>query len=510
MGLFRKTRRLLRPLPDPVASSEGGRLNAAPPSVLPAPVRQKNDASLHRSPPPPRPSRKVAFILPRGSPSSDNGTSFIALKWGGLCIPSIARPREMVILKYTEQTMSALLASIITVVLVLGLAGFDAAAEQEPAEDPAELSPFEPPLVREGDFAVKLAEVLELGEIGDEQEAGRLLAEIGLSPRNGWISDYPVTPVVLAEVRQAVADSAEAGKLSMTPAEALEEFDRLASELGLSVDEDAGPPADSLPPEEAPYAGAPGTGGYPADDLPVMTYYPPPSYYYDYYDWVPYPFYFSRSYFPGFFILHDFHRVHKFNHHFHRKHKHQHFAFHDRFKRKFISNHDWKREIGRTHLRGSHGAERAASIDLERGRRVGFENPAQQDRRLAAPSMTDRGGRTSSFSGDRRRAFPESLRSPGRFENRVPDRRFSIERREFGPSRLRGGQGAAIRSSPHFRRERSDSFRPSGTFPRGSESSPRSFGSGGRDGRRGDAFRPFQTQGRSFSGPGGTSGRGRR
>ena len=41
---------------------------------------------------------------------------------------------------------------------------------------------------------------------------------------------------------------------------------------------------------------------------PVVTYYPPPSPYDYLYAWVPYPFWCSGFYFPGFFILHDFHR----------------------------------------------------------------------------------------------------------------------------------------------------------------------------------------------------------
>ena len=42
---------------------------------------------------------------------------------------------------------------------------------------------------------------------------------------------------------------------------------------------------------------------------PVVTYYAPPPPYYYLYSWVPYPFWWGpRCFFPGFFILHDFHR----------------------------------------------------------------------------------------------------------------------------------------------------------------------------------------------------------
>lgn len=41
---------------------------------------------------------------------------------------------------------------------------------------------------------------------------------------------------------------------------------------------------------------------------PVITYYAPPQPYYYLYSWVPYPFWYARFYFPGFFILNNFHR----------------------------------------------------------------------------------------------------------------------------------------------------------------------------------------------------------
>ena len=48
---------------------------------------------------------------------------------------------------------------------------------------------------------------------------------------------------------------------------------------------------------------------YYAEGPPVVTYYPPPWDYYYMYAWVPSPFWCSGFFFPGFFILHDFHRV---------------------------------------------------------------------------------------------------------------------------------------------------------------------------------------------------------
>jgi hypothetical protein len=62
---------------------------------------------------------------------------------------------------------------------------------------------------------------------------------------------------------------------------------------------------------------------------PVVTYYAPPPDYLYLYAWVPYPFWYSRFFFSGFFILHDFQKVSIINkrvlvvsnHVFHRDHR---------------------------------------------------------------------------------------------------------------------------------------------------------------------------------------------
>jgi hypothetical protein len=46
---------------------------------------------------------------------------------------------------------------------------------------------------------------------------------------------------------------------------------------------------------------------------PVVTYYEPPEPYYYLYSWVPYPFWSTDFYFPGFFVLNNFHRRLFFN-----------------------------------------------------------------------------------------------------------------------------------------------------------------------------------------------------
>ena len=47
------------------------------------------------------------------------------------------------------------------------------------------------PLIREGDFAIKLVEALKVGQAKSEAEAESILASVGIAPKNGWIADYP-------------------------------------------------------------------------------------------------------------------------------------------------------------------------------------------------------------------------------------------------------------------------------------------------------------------------------
>lgn len=407
--------------------------------------------------------------------------------------------------------MNTLLFYIIAMAVALHVLAFEARSEQGPGEADSVLSAIAPPLVREGDFAVKLAEAFDLGEITDEDDAGQLLAEIGLSPRNGWMSDYPVTPVILAELREAVIASSESGRLSMIEPEALEAFDRLALDLGLSVDENAElePPADGPLPGGAPYAeSADSHDYYTTEGPPVMTYYPPPSYYSGYYDWVPYPFYFSRGYYPGFFILHDFHRAHRFDRHFDRNHKHKQFGFHNRFKRKFISNHHWNMRSGRTEAFRPNIAERSDSFGS--ARRSKFRDGAIKSDRFQSHAREQRGSASVTFRSTTKPGFPRSFNGSGRIDSRVHDRRFSRQDRGFRDSRLHDRREPSFRSSDHNRQERGDYSGSAGPQRRGNDGSFRPFTSNGRNGGNGGSFRSFNSSSRGFSGSRGGIGSGRR
>ena len=81
--------------------------------------------------------------------------------------------------------------------------------------------PSAQPLIREGDFAIKLAEALRIGQAKNDAEAESMLASVGIAPKNGWIADYPVTPDVIGELQSAVGGAVDSGKLRMTKNEAI-------------------------------------------------------------------------------------------------------------------------------------------------------------------------------------------------------------------------------------------------------------------------------------------------
>ena len=171
--------------------------------------------------------------------------------------------------------------------------------------------PIAQTLIREGEFAIKLAESLKVGRAQNEAEAENMLTSVGISPKNGWIADYPLTPDIIGELQNSIGSAADSGKLGIKRNEAITAFQGLAAGQDLPVrtgteGQDAGaePPGDYgeyLRPEGI-------SNYYNNEGPPVVTYYPPPWDYYYLYAWVPYPFWCSRFWFPGFFVLRDFHR----------------------------------------------------------------------------------------------------------------------------------------------------------------------------------------------------------
>jgi uncharacterized membrane protein YgcG len=171
--------------------------------------------------------------------------------------------------------------------------------------------PVSQPLVNEGEFALTLHSALTGSTADDEVSAESALGELGIAPRNGWIADYPVTPDIIVELQTAVEAAATAGKLSVSAAEAIEKLREVTASYGLTVrqytsDTPYEPSAESCVNYPNP---AMVKENYTREGSPVVSYYCPPPEYYSMYAWVPAPFWWSDLWFPGFFILHDFHRV---------------------------------------------------------------------------------------------------------------------------------------------------------------------------------------------------------
>jgi hypothetical protein len=180
--------------------------------------------------------------------------------------------------------------------------------QQQVRQGRPDLPPIAAPLVREGDLAVGLLSALGMGEASDESYAESKLGDAGISPRNGWIAGYPVTPDIVGELRKSVSEAADAGRLAIGRDEALRRLEVVASGTGISAANHGAGGAY----EPFDYAGyvddAALNNYYAAEGPPIYTYYAPPVPYYDLYGYVPYPFWFSGFWFPGFYVLHDFHR----------------------------------------------------------------------------------------------------------------------------------------------------------------------------------------------------------
>jgi len=177
--------------------------------------------------------------------------------------------------------------------------------------------PISQPIVSEGMLAVSLAASLGVESTDDEIAAESALGDMGIAPANGWIADYPVTPDIIAEVSQSIIAAVDEGQVAINRDEALRRFSATIASLGLTVRPYAGTETGVSKPVSCDNYPNPAmvSTAYTSDGPPVVTYYCPPPDYYDLYAWVPYPFWWSEFWFPGFFILRDFHRhVHVRNH----------------------------------------------------------------------------------------------------------------------------------------------------------------------------------------------------
>jgi hypothetical protein len=168
-----------------------------------------------------------------------------------------------------------------------------------------QVPPVAQTLVREGDFAIKLAATLDLGNPTDEAVAVDTLASAGVAPLNGWLPDYPVTPQVLGQLQSSIDKAASEGKLPMTAEEGTKGLYYLAAQMNLPTPAGTAKPEGSRSPAEQSNTAV--VNNYYYDQgPPIITYYPPPYYYGYLYDWVAYPVFWFGFWFPGFYICHNF------------------------------------------------------------------------------------------------------------------------------------------------------------------------------------------------------------
>jgi hypothetical protein len=267
--------------------------------------------------------------------------------------------------------------------------------------------PLSQPLVREGTLAVELADTFKLGTPMSEAEAESMLSAAGISPRNGWIADYPVTPDIIGELETAVGEAAGSGRLAIGKEAALKKFQSVIAGYNLSVKADSSGQGSGR--TSAPnYPDSTVINNYYYDEgPPVVTYYAPPPYYGYLYTWVPYPFWGWDFWFPGFFVLADFNvRVHGHHH----DHGHGHGGYGE-----FVSNHFRDFRTGRmsridaaNRVHGGTFSDRVGTGWSSASARRGAQAILNNSRNVA---MAGRKGTSVSPSGSGRGSGPYSRNS---------------------------------------------------------------------------------------------------
>ncbi len=418
-----------------------------------------------------------------------------------------------------------------TLAVSMALVLMSAVAYAQTGQPSTSPPPLSQPLVREGDFAVALADALKIGPAADEAEAENALNQVGIAPRNGWIADYPVTPDIVGELQTAVGDAADAGRLSMGKDEALNAFQNVITQQALDVKMDTSG-RDLGDTSGVEYAEPTVINNYySTEGPPVVTYYAPPPDYSYLYTWVPYPFWWWDFWFPGFFVLTDFHvRVHD---HGHGHHGH---GEHERGHGEFVSNHYRDPHSGR--MSRVDPTSRFRGGTLPAGERTRWSSPSGQSgaqsiyrtRRTPSGGATGvtsgrtpgvTGGRTPGVTGGRTPGVT-TYREPAVTGGRTPAVTTGREYRGYGgPRSSVGTRSSVFDRSSNSRVERSSGNRGiqsrtsagqtpsrgsiSGGFSRGgSTGGSRSIGGGGGGSRSGGGG-----GGGSRSGGGGAGG-GRR
>jgi hypothetical protein len=201
---------------------------------------------------------------------------------------------------------------IIILLIAIGLLLIPFVYQVQSAQNSISPPPVSQDLVRQGDFAFSLMEALESGPAYSEVQALEMLSDIGIEPKDGWISDYPLTPDIVEELQNALIRAGDKGYLTMNILEAVNVFNNLVMEYGFPISPDDNRVQDSeTPPSFGYYDYTSPTvinHFYYHSGPPVVTYYPPPPGFYNLYNWVPYSFWWGSFQFSGYFVLSDFHR----------------------------------------------------------------------------------------------------------------------------------------------------------------------------------------------------------
>jgi len=352
------------------------------------------------------------------------------------------------------------------------------------------LPSVEQTLVPESVFAMQLAGALQLGPVTGEAKAEELLSSLGIEPKNGWIAEYPVTPEVLGDVEHGIAVASDQKKITLTKDQALKVFVDVKASLGFDVKPGPSPPAglikksgtttiynytdnkgethftddlDSIPKANrtnmkiisqaalnkalgsigggSPQAPGPQYTAKPNPEAinqqyeeqggpPVVTYYAPPIPYSYLYSWFPYPFWSTGFYYPGYFVLKDFHRHVVVN-------RHPYFVTHHHG-----GGSDFSRSLNTGPVnRGLQGQLEPGRMNYSRG----FSTPsAQSGARAIVEHNPNRNGFTNGMAGSRmdtsRRPFSSSGNS-GTFGNTpvVPNGRIVMPNDMFRPG-FQGGR----------------------------------------------------------------------
>src|SRR5208337_263369 len=308
---------------------------------------------------------------------------------------------------------------LISLIIIMAFASIPILSNAQTDQPSATNSLISQALIREGDLAVDLAEGLKVGAPKNEAEAEDELIRVGISPRNGWIADYPATPDIIGELQAAISGAADSGKLSVGKDAALKTFQDIVSGADLPVRPDVSgnvavePSAPNYPDTTAI------DNYYNSEGPPVVTYYAPPPDYSYLYSWVPYPFWWADFWFPGFFVLADFNvSIHGHGHHHHG---------HDGF----ITNHFHDPKTGG--MTRIDPANRFHGGTLPPGGRTGWTSPAA---RSGAQAVFDKSrehtggagkefrgyGMTQNPAGTRSSAFEHSVNSQS--EHAASDRGF--------------------------------------------------------------------------------------